>query len=115
MDNLPEYGKRYGSQILLGITVLLLIGVVIRWRLSSAEQSQQSAALSLDAARTQVMEVRSAPMRVQGAKEGSLYTQVRTAAGNAEAAISEVFSATDNPRYLADARLLRGDLNWALA
>lgn len=113
IDNVPLYFRFHLNKILTGLLVILVIVFLIRYRMSSAQQSRQAADASLRAAREYIDQ-----LAVRTFVTQDVATQRRSFAGQAGSAIEAVLRDTDeqdDAQVRAEAMVARGDLNWTLA
>jgi len=116
LADLPLYIRFHANKFLIGIIVICLAVLLIRYRMNQAEQARQAIRTSLTDARNGIdrlkMLDRSPMSDVAKAQERRNITgQVNSALNT----IFENFSQSDDPAIRAEALVARGDLNWTLA
>lgn len=112
LETLPDFGRRHGTKILLVVLVGLAVALLIRNRVTSSRESAQTASYSLSHGRELVDQLRTSAERLPPAQFVSVAQEISRAV---DLAVQQVLEGTDDPRMLAEARILQGDLNWQLA
>ena len=112
LEALPDVGRRHGTKILLVVLVGLAVALLIRSRVSSSRESAQQASYSLSHGRELIDQLRNSAERLPPAQFVSVAQEISRAV---DMAVQQVLEGTDDPRMLAEARVLQGDLNWHLA
>jgi hypothetical protein len=108
--------QRYGSRILLGLTLVVLAVLVIRYRTETARQREATAKASVVRARQDLQQLRqdmtlsSASPELLAARRDQLTAQIM-----AELSEALADSSDSDATLKADAYTIRGDLYWALA
>ncbi|MGE5612617.1 MAG: hypothetical protein ACM359_25435 [Bacillota bacterium] len=97
----PQLWEQYGTRILLGILVLALAIVLLRYRLNAPVKAAAEATENLAAARSLIAELR------VGTPPGQVSQAVKL--------ISDALNRSDAPQIQAEAYLTLGDYYWALA
>ena len=117
LETLPDVGRRHGTKVLVVVMIGLLLALLIRSRVTSAREAADSAAYSLNHGRELIDQMREAGDLVVTGRIPStqLVTISQNVAKGVETAAQQVLDSTDDPRLMAEARLVRGDLNWHLA
>ena len=113
LEGLPDKLKRWGSTALTVFLVAAAVGMLIRWRMQSAEQSRLAVMNELANARAYVDQLRN-PLLAQRPPDfvASARQELSTKANES---ISTVLNTSDDPKAKADALVTRGDLYWQLA
>jgi hypothetical protein len=108
LENLPEFGRQHGTKILLVVMIGLAVALLIRSRISSSRAAEEQAAYALSHGREAVEQLQANAGRLApaGAQEISKIV---------DKSVQDVLDASDDPRMIAEARILQGDLNWQLA
>jgi hypothetical protein len=115
LEAAPFFFRKYGTQILLALLVVVLIFVLLRNRAQNAQLTQEETRKSLTNARFAIEQVsRNVPMGGVADPKESL-DRVARARESIEQSLKFVFEHAEDPAVLAEARLARGDLNWELA
>jgi len=112
----PEFFQQNASRILLGLTLVVLAVLIIRYRIASAQERQATARAAAVRARQDLQQLKqdmlfsSAPPERVAAEREQLAAQVL-------AELSEVLndSSDSDTTLRADAYTIRGDLYWTLA
>ena len=112
LETLPDVGRQHGTKILLVVLVGLAVALLIRSRVASSRESAQQASYSLSHGREMIDQLRNSAERLPPAQFVSVAQEVTRAV---EMAVQQVLEGTDDPRMLAEARILQGDFNWQLA
>lgn len=113
IDRLPELWARHGNKVLIGITIAALGYAFWSFRHNTALANLQTAETDLAQARDLVVQLRSVPFSRQ---QPERYAQVRKEAlSNGTGFLDAVHEKSEDPVMLAQAYLLRGDLNYTLA
>lgn len=112
LETLPDVGRRHGTKILLIVMVGLVVALLIRSRVSSSRAAAQSAAHALNHGRELVEQLQVSSERVPATQFVSVAQEISKAV---DTAVRQVLDSTDDPRMLAEARVLQGDLHWQLA
>jgi hypothetical protein len=108
----PDYFKLYGGRIALALVVLTALALLVNYRIRSKRED-------LAAAQTGVAEVREAVTQLgspnlMGPPE-QLAMRRQQMISDATAAIERVNEHSEDPKLLAQAAVLRGDLFWTIA
>jgi hypothetical protein len=111
----PFFFRKYGTQLLLGLLIVVLVVVLIRNRAENATLVQDEARKSLTGARSAIEQIpHMVPMGATADPKDALDRVAKTREA-IEQQLNVVFEQADDPAILAEARLARGDLNWELA
>jgi tetratricopeptide (TPR) repeat protein len=114
IENLPVAARLYADKILLGVILVLLVIVLIRWRINAREQRMEGAVDSLALARSAIRQVTNTLPIGPADQIAQIRAQARAdAERNIEQAINDARSNDDTLR--AEALVARGDLYWTLA
>jgi hypothetical protein len=114
IDELPDFGRRYGNKLLLALIVVLLIVFRVRYRQQEAATARETASGQLALARRAIHELWYQPVAMMGNQEA--IAQIRNAAAtDADNALQITLRTADEPSVRADAYVAQGDLNWLLA
>jgi hypothetical protein len=113
----PGFWQQSGGRYLLMILAGLVIGLLIRYRISSNREATQQASESLSLARTVISELRSPRtlMMSQLGPPGEAIMRRRQMFSEANNAIGEATRLSDDRTVQAEALIARGDLNWSMA
>lgn len=105
----PEFWRQYGSKIALGAILVLLTFALVRMWLSNRESAKRGVAEQLTSARAILESFRRGESDPTPEGQSKVWSDV-------DLAIAEVLKNSSEPAQLAQATLLRGDLNlhWAL-
>jgi hypothetical protein len=114
LENLPEFGRQHGTKILLVVMFGLLVALLIRSRVASSRNAAEKAAFSLSHGREAVEQLRSNAGRLAQAP-AQFVLAAKEVSKVVDQAAQEVLDGSDDPRLIAEARILQGDLNWQLA
>jgi hypothetical protein len=112
LENLPEFGRQHGTKILLVVMVGLAVALLIRSRISSSRAAEEQAGYALSHGREMVEQLRANAARLPPAQ---FVTVAQEVSKGVDKAVQDVLDASDDPRMIAEARILQGDLNWQLA
>jgi hypothetical protein len=112
LETLPDVSRRHGTKVLVGIAVALLIALLVRNRIANSRDQAEQAAYSLNAGRDLIQRLEEASERVPATQ---LVTIAQEISRGVDQSVTQVLDATDDPRMIAEARLVQGDLNWHLA
>jgi hypothetical protein len=116
LGKLPAFWQAHGTKVLLGVIGLALLYMLINYRTKTAQRELDTAKASLADVRELLDEARFREMQPVSPTD---LAQFRTAvATDGSAALSAVINQARSGGHnelLADAMLLRGDLNWSLA
>ena len=117
LETLPDVSRRHGTKVLVVVMIGLLLALLIRSRVTSAREAADQAAYGLNHGREMIDQLREAGDLVVTGRIPStqLVSISQNVAKNVEEAVQQVMESADDPRVLAEARLVRGDLNWHLA
>jgi hypothetical protein len=110
----PHFFRRYGSQILLGVAIVVLLVVLVRRRAENAHEAAERQAEALTTARSYVDQVQTAMLTVNPGKPENLVEVVKNVREMADKHL-EIAAESEDPKILAEVRIARGDLNWQLA
>ncbi|MDB5302328.1 MAG: hypothetical protein JWO87_3991 [Phycisphaerales bacterium] len=112
MTTLPGLAQQYGSRVLLGIILCLLVYVLVyRWTTGKSQRAT-AAGENLAVARVALNSLRNPPVRLPPKELAGLRDQ---AAKEADAAIRDALTNAEDPKFKAEVLITRGDLNWQLA
>jgi tetratricopeptide (TPR) repeat protein len=118
LENAPAFFQQYGSRILLGVIVCLLAYILVQNHLRDKADKAKNVAKALGGALYSLNELRHIPTQTA---QGQLIPAEQLAAlrkehaRDVESSVSEVIANSDDPKVLAQAWVVRGDLNWQLA
>lgn len=112
LETLPDVGRRHGTKILLVVLVGLAVALLIRSRVASSRESAQLASYSLSHGRELIDQLRTSAERLPPTQFVSVAQEISRAV---DMAVQQVLEGTDDPRMLAEARILQGDLSWQMA
>lgn len=112
LETLPDVGRRHGTKILIIVMVGLAVALLIRSRVSSSRAAAESAAYALGHGREMVEQLQASSERVPATQFISVAQEISKAV---DTAVRQVLESTDDPRMIAEARVLQGDLYWQLA
>ncbi len=115
LAGVPFLARQYGSQILLGLIVVLLVIVLIRYRITQSRETAIRAGDSLNVARSYIDQLKEAALNVDPARPENVLTVIQNLRDQAEQQLTIVTEDSTDPILLAEARVARGDLNWQLA
>jgi hypothetical protein len=116
LQNLPETGKLYGSQIALGVIVVALVIIWVRYRSTSATERVTAAEQSLDGASDSLKRLKMA-LQIQRGDEPAVAAERRQMYMQGIAMVDDALERVGDrdAQVKAQALLLRGDLNFAMA
>jgi hypothetical protein len=112
LENLPELSRRHGTKILVVVMVGLLVVMLIRNRVTSSRTAATEAAYSINRGRDLIEQLHDASERVPSTQ---FVTMAQEFAKGVDQTVQHVLDTSDDPRLLAEARLVQGDFNWELA
>jgi hypothetical protein len=112
LEALPELGRRHGTKILIVVAVGLLVALLIRNRVTSARAQADKAASFLSNGRDLVGQLRETSERVSATQ---FVTVAQEISKGVDEYVQQVLELSDDPKFVAEARLVQGDLNWELA
>lgn len=111
----PQLARRYGGMVLL-IFVAALVGyLLIRYRISSADEARRLATENLAAARSNINQLSRLHLYPMPIPPQTIAEFRKSWANDARTAIDSITGSVSDPMLLAEATLAKGDLNWALA
>lgn len=124
--NFPEFWRDYGSKILLGLILVLLAILLIRMWINKKEDSRRQMSEDLTAARASLEELRSTnevappqrpgmppdPEAMQNMKPEQVADHRKRVWSRVESAANNVLQNSSDAAQLAEAKLLRADLNY---
>ncbi|HEY7090527.1 MAG TPA: hypothetical protein VH518_20685 [Tepidisphaeraceae bacterium] len=114
LNDLPIYLRIHANKLLIGVIILCLLFMLVRYRMNAAEDTQRNMKLSLGSARIGIDQVHS--VERMGVKDPSEQVrQLKSLAASVNSALDQVIANTTDPAVLAEAYAARGDLYWALA
>lgn len=117
LSDLPLYIRFHGNKILIGVIVVCLLVLLIRYRMSTAEQARQMTIGSLTSARSGIEQLKLVD-RMQSADPAGRVKQRIDLSRQVATAIDQILQSTSDPddaAVRAEAYVARGDLNWSLA
>jgi hypothetical protein len=113
IDRLPEFWNRHGNKVLIGITIVALGYALWSFRHNSAIAARENNERSLASARELLIELRTVPL---GSLTSDQYSSTRKRIySDATTYLMDVLGRSEDSSLLAQALLLRGDLNYTLA
>ena len=112
LEGLPEFGRRYGTKILLGIVAVLTIVVFVRYQARASREAKEQATDTYAAAVAGIGNLQNLVNLSDGRAAAEQRKKVQT---EATQAIQQVLDQSKDEALRADALLARGDLNWLLA
>jgi predicted negative regulator of RcsB-dependent stress response len=114
MERLPDLAQRYGNRVLLGITLILLAIIVVRYRANEAAENEQTASRSLSEAETAINDLWNSPLTALG-DQGRMAALRDDYVHDADGQIDDTLRWSDDSKIRAEAYVARGHLNWILA
>lgn len=112
LENLPEFGRQYGTKILLAIVAVLAIVVFVRYQARASRDAREQAAETFAAALSGINNLDGVPNMPDGRAAADQRKQIQEQAARG---IQQVLDQSKDDALRADALLARGDLNWKLA
>jgi hypothetical protein len=112
LENLPEFGRRYGTKILLAVVAVLTIIVFVRYQARTSREAKEQAAETFAGAISAIGSLDNISDMSDARAAADQRKRVQDEAGRA---IQQVIDQSKDPALRADALLARGDLNWKLA
>ena len=112
LESLPEVGRRHGTKILLVVMVGLAVALLIRSRVSSSREAERQAGYRLSHGREMIDQLQTAAERLPPERFVTVAGEISKAV---DQQVQQVLESSDDPRAVAEARILQGDLNWHLA
>jgi tetratricopeptide (TPR) repeat protein len=112
LETLPDVGRKHGTKILVVITVGLAVALLIRSRVTSSRAAAESAAYAIGDGRESIDQLKTYAERQSPAQGRALALAVLQ---QVDKDVQKVLDSTDDPKLVAEARLLQGDVNWELA
>jgi tetratricopeptide (TPR) repeat protein len=110
---LMAFWDKHGNRILLGVTVLLLLWALFRYRENAAERATVVAWENLHAAQEKVKQFRSPDLMRLPPEQ--IMQEARSLESGADSALDAVITDRDQSKLLSQALTTRGDLYWTLA
>jgi predicted negative regulator of RcsB-dependent stress response len=123
--NFPDFWRAYGSKILLGVILVLLAILLIRMWINKRTESRKQMSEDLTAARASLEELRSTnelpnprpgmqmdPESMQPMKPEQVADHRKRVWNRVDAAVNNVLQNASDAAQLAEAKLLRADLNY---
>ena len=116
LQNLPETGKLYGSQIALGVILVALVIIWVRCRATSATERVTAAEQSVGGASDSLKRLKMA-LQMQRGDEPAVAMERRQMFAQGVAMVDDALERVGDrdPQVKAQALLLRGDLNFTMA
>jgi len=118
LETLPNAGKLYGTRILVGAILVVLVFLLVRFRMNTAAERDKQAADSLATARLQIDQLAHYQPTPFSLDDSSAMAQQRQyAADEARRTIQQVLddAGAKQTQLRAEALVARGDLYWTLA
>jgi hypothetical protein len=112
---LPDFRRKWAGRAALIIAILLAIAAIIYNRISSAHASTAQAVERLADAAVVVTEIRTASPGSIDPIDVRFMNRIKSESDRAKSSLDEIPALTSEPSLLAQAAVLRGDLNLALA
>jgi hypothetical protein len=111
---LPSFTSRYGLRIALVLVLVILVSVFITQQISASKMKGDRLTTDISAARSAILQLRQS---VFYSTDAEYFASKRDEARkNAQAAIDDIIlTASNDPKFLAQAYIAKGDLNWTLA
>jgi hypothetical protein len=116
IEGVPGYWREYGSRILLGVTLFLVLFLLARFWMQRRQQEQMAIDAAQGNALSAIQQLDSLPREyTAGLSSSEFIARQRDAlVQEAESAIDTLLNSKD-PQKLAAGYVARGDLNWRLA
>ncbi len=111
----PDLARKYGGMVLLIVIAALVGYLLIRYRISSARESQRLATENLATARSNINQLSRLHLYPMPIPPQTIAEFRKSWSNDARTAIDSIRGAVSDPMLLAEATLAKGDLNWALA
>lgn len=116
VEGAPDLWREYGSRILLAVLVAAIVFLLVKYWNDSKARQAQAVTEAIQAANSSVRELGMLPLEVRpGSPAADLAESRQRVAQQAEQSINTVLNSAKDSKLLADAYLIRGDLNWTLA
>jgi len=116
LGKLPAFWRVHGTKVLLGVIGIVLVLVLINYRTKTAQRELTTAKASLADVRELLDEARfRETQRIAPQDQAQFRNAVATDGASALSAIINQARSGGHDTLLADAQVVRGDLNWALA
>lgn len=112
LENLPEFGRLYGTKILLAIVAVLAIVVFVRYQARASREAREQATETYAEA---VASINALDRLGNLADPREAAEQRKQVQEQASRGIQQVLDQSKDEALRADALLARGDLNWKLA
>src|SRR5687768_1914595 len=101
LDHLPEFGRKYGNKLLLGVIFVLLVIILIQVRGRAAKTAAVEAATNISNARKALLEMPS--LDTGGAPSDKIAESRAEYQKQIEAGIEQALKVSDDPVLQADA------------
>ena len=116
LERLPEYWRDYGSRILLVILVAAIVFMLVRYWNDKKLRDAELVSTNVESAHTQLQELERLPaFLAAGVSPNRIAEDREKLSQQVEQSVSTVLNSSKDVKQLANANLVRGDLNWTLA
>jgi len=116
LERLPILARQYGTRILLGVILVVLVVVIVLNRIHARRAAVQAAQEGLASAQYALSELQSFNTLQYLTPEGDVLARIRRQlAEEVRNGLSVAMSQTDNSQIMAAALVSQGDLNWLVA
>lgn len=116
LEHLPDLARRYGTRILLGVVLVVLVVVIIFNRIHAKKAAVQAAHEGLASAQYALSELRSFNTFQYLTPEGDVLARIRQQlTEEARNGLSIALGQTGDSQVMAAALVAQGDLNWLVA
>ena len=112
---LPDLRRKWLSRAAMVIAAIVVLVVLIRTRMTAAENAYREASDHLSQAIPLVEDVRSAAPNPNEPLDAKYISFVQTSSEKANSELDKVNAGTNDAKLLAQASVLRGDVNFAMA
>ena len=113
LETLPDVSRRHGSKVMFGVLAVLALILLVRWRITASRGEAEQAAFALNTGRDLIQRLDEAAEK--GVPPAQLASFAQEVAKGVDQSVTQVLEATTDPKMVAEARLVQGDLNWKLA
>lgn len=115
LEGLPNYWREYGSRVLLVVLVAAIVFLLVRYWNDKKASDARIVAESSETAATSVEELSRLPLQAQRLPASMVADARDKARQQADQAINTILNTTKDPKTIASAYQMRGNLNWTLA
>lgn len=109
----PDYFKLYGGRVALAVVAVVVVALLVNYRIRSKQANLAASQEGIGAARDAIVQL--SAMNAMGGPSQEVAVRRQQLISNAVQAIDTVNERSEDPKFLAQAQVLRGDLYWTVA